>query len=183
MQKNLTALFGENHLLDERSVAFLTNALEKNNLPGFDYIEFKQSMAALAQMNLDEATAMKSAYATAATVGLTKDKLLQTAAHYKKIVDGERAGFAKAMAKQTIEKVSGKEKEVETLRATIEKQKQQIKQLEDQIAKYQKTIDSADEDVKAAKAKIDAAKEKFDFAHQSVMNQIDKDIENIQKYL
>jgi len=40
MQKNLTALFGENHLLDEKSVAFLTNALEKNNLPGFDYIEF-----------------------------------------------------------------------------------------------------------------------------------------------
>jgi len=182
MQKNLTALFGENHLLDERSVAFLTNALEKNNLPGFDYIEFKQSLAALTQM-MDEPTAFKSAYATAATVGLTKDKLLQTAAHYKKIVDGERAGFAKAMAKQTIEKVSGKEKEVETLRATIEKQKQQIKQLEDQIAKYQKTIDSADEDVKAAKAKIDAAKEKFDFAHQSVMNQIDKDIENIQKYL
>jgi len=182
MQKNLNALFGENHLLDERSVSFLTNALEKNNLPGFDYIEFKQSLAALTQM-MDESTAFKSAFATASTVGLTKDKLLQTATHYKKIIDGEKAGFAKAMAKQTIEKVAGKEKEVETLRATIEKHKQQIKQLEEQMAKYQKTIDGADEQVKAAKAKIDAAKEKFDFAHQSVMNQIDKDIENINKYL
>jgi len=114
---------------------------------------------------------------------MTKDKLLQTATHYQKIIDGEKAGFAKAMAKQTMEKVAGKEKEVETLRATIEKHKEQIKQLEAQIAKYQKTIDGADEQVKAAKAKIDGAKEKFDFAHQSVMNQIDKDIENIQKYI
>ena len=54
MSKNLKALFGEDHLLDEKSISFLTDALEKNNLPGFDYIEFKQSMASLAKLNIDE---------------------------------------------------------------------------------------------------------------------------------
>jgi len=183
MSKDLKSLFGENHLLDGKSVSFLTDALEKNNLPGFDYIEFKQSLAALANLNMDESTAMKSAFATAATVGLTKEKLLETAAHYKKILDGERSKFSKAMQNQMTKNIAGKEKEVETLRAQIIKHKEHIKQLEEQIGKYQKTIDTADESISAARGKIETAKEKFEYAHQSVMNQIEKDIEGIQKHL
>lgn len=183
MSKNLKSLFGEDHLLDEKSISFLTDALEKNNLPGFDYIEFKQSLAALAAMNIDEATAMKSAYATAATVGLTKKKLLDTAAHYKKILNGERDKFGKAMQNQMEKNISGKQKEVEKLKAQILKHKEKIQQLEEQIGKYQGTIDAADEKINAAKAKIDQAKDKFEFAHQSVMNQIEKDIEGIKEHL
>ena len=183
MSKNLKTLFGENHMLDEKSVSFLTNALEKNNLPGFDYIEFKQSLASLAKLNMDEETAMKSSFATAATVGLTKDKLLETALHYKKIIDGERTKFGNAMQNQMKKSIDGKANEVETLKAQIIKHKEHIKQLEEQITKHQKTIDTADEQINGAKAKIDQAKEKFEFAHQSVRNQIEKDIEGIQKFL
>jgi len=183
MSKNLKTLFGENHLLDDKSISFLTDALEKNNLPGFDYIEFKQSLAALSAMNMDEATAMKSAFATAATVGLTKKKLLDTAAHYKKILDGEKVKFGNAMQNQMTKNIAGKQKEVETLKAQIVKHQAKIKELEEQISKYQNTIDTADEKINAAKSKIDGAKEKFEFAHQSVMNQIEKDIEGIEKYL
>ena len=39
MSKNLKSLFGENHLLDEKSVSFLTDALEKNNLPGQPFLQ------------------------------------------------------------------------------------------------------------------------------------------------
>ena len=79
MQKNLKNIFGNDHGLDEKSVDYLTSALAKNNLPGFDYLEFKQSLAALADLGMDEPTAIKSAFATASTVGLTKDKLVKTA--------------------------------------------------------------------------------------------------------
>ena len=58
--------------LDDRSLEFLASALEKNNLPGFDYYEFKRAVVALRQMQLDEPTAHKSAFATAATGGVTK---------------------------------------------------------------------------------------------------------------
>lgn len=183
MAKNLKSIFGENHLLDERSVTFLTKALEKNNLPGFDYLEYKQSLAALANMNMDEETAFKSAYATASTMGLTKEKLLQTAAHYQKVINNEKEEFGKAMANQMNQKVAGKQQEVEKLKVQIEKHKAHIRQLEEQVAKFQKTIDSADEEVNSAREKIESASEKFEFAHQSVMNQIEKDVENINKYL
>ncbi|HNG89366.1 MAG TPA: hypothetical protein PK858_04155, partial [Saprospiraceae bacterium] len=76
--------------LDERSLDFLTKALEKNNLPGFDYFEFKRAVATLLEMKIDEDTAFKSAFATAATVGLTKEKLLDTAGYYRNLLDKEK---------------------------------------------------------------------------------------------
>jgi len=46
-----------------------------------------------------------------------------------------------------------------------------------------KILDTADEKINAATEKINQAKEKFEFAHQSVMNQIEKDIEGIHENL
>ncbi len=183
MQKDLKKVFGNTHGLDEKSVSFLTSALEKNNLPGFDYIEFKQSLAALSAMDMDEIIAYKSAFATASTVGLTKAKLLETAAHYKGILTKEKGQFDQAMQNQVQQKVAGKKEEVEKLKQQIQAHRQKIAQLEDQIGKYQKTVDNADAEINTAKEKIEATKKGFEFTHQSILNQIDKDVENINTYL
>lgn len=183
MLKDLKILFGEHHGLDERSVDFLTKALEKNNLPGFDYIEFKQSLAALTGMSMEEETAFKSAFATASTVGLTKDKLLKTAEHYKKILSKEKEQFDAALQKQMVQRVSSKQKEVEKLRKQIEEYKAKIEQLQEKIDKSQHTIDTADEHIQEAKSKIVSTKENFEHTLTSIVNQIDQDIENINRYL
>ncbi|MFT5165552.1 MAG: hypothetical protein ACI8P3_000779 [Saprospiraceae bacterium] len=183
MQKDLKTLFGTDHGLDEKSVEFLTNALEKSNLPGFDYIEFKLSIGALAQMNMDEATAFKSSFATASIVGLTKMKLLETAEHYKKVLKDEKAQFDVALQNQMQQRVASKQQEVIKLKDQIAKHEEKIAQLKAQISKFQATIDGADAQIDEAKAKIDNTRESFESTHQSILNQIEKDIENIQKYL
>ncbi len=183
MSNNLKKIFGDNHGLDNKSVDFLVGALEKNNLPGFDYIEFKQSLAALSAMSMDEATAFKSAFATASTVGLTKDKLIETANHYKKVLLNERSQFDNALQKQKHQKVDGKMKEVEKLKAQIDQYKQKIAQLEEQIGKNQKVIDNADAQMNESKAKIEETQQNFEHTHQSIINQINKDVDNINTYL
>ncbi len=183
MIKDLKTLFGKDHGLDQKSVEFLANALKKNNLPGFDYIEFKQSLAALGQMQMDESTAFKSAFATASTMGLTKEKLLQTAAHYLKIVENEKAQFQLAMQKQIQQRVDSKLAEVNKLKEQIVKHQEKIRQLEEQISKYQATIDGADAKVAEARQKIEATQHSFELTHQSIVNQIRKDIENIENLL
>lgn len=183
MQKKLKNIFGTNHGLDDKSVDYLTKALAKNNLPGFDYLEFKQSLAALADMGIDEATAMKSAFATAATVGLTKDKLVKTAHHYKQILATEKNQFDEALGNQLNKRVNSKRQEVEKLKVQIGKWKEQISKLETQIAQSQNTIDHADENISAEMSKIEATKTNFEHAYQSIENQVDKDIENVNLYL
>lgn len=183
MENKLKDIFGDFTGLDEKSVAFLTKALAKKNLPGFDYLEFKQSLRALAALNMDEETAVKSAFATASTMGLTKEKLNKSITHYKKVLSDERDQFELALQNQTSKKVEGKKKEVETLRGQIVKWEEQMKKLQEQILKSQQTIDTADSAIEAEVNKIQSTKEKFEHTYRSVVNQIEKDSGNIELFL
>lgn len=183
MQKDLKAFFGDHHGLDERSINALAKALEKNNLPGFDYIEFKQALGRLQDMDMDESTAFRSAFATASTVGLTKEKLLKTADHYRKILTKEKQQFDDSLKRQMEQRVSAKQQEVEKLKKQIEDHKAKIRQLQEKVEKAQVTIDHSDEHIQEAKTKLLDTKEKFDYALQSIVNEIEKDIENIGTYL
>lgn len=183
MQKNLKTIFGNHHGLDDRSIDVLTKALETANLPGFDYLEFKQSLAALSGMHMDEPLAIKSAFATAATMGLTKEKLLQTAEHYKKVLLAEKAEFSKALQENLRSKVEGKRVEVEKLKKQVDEHRAKIQELEEAIQKKLAVIGAADEQIQSDKERIEATGESFEITLQSLMNQIQVDIQNIQQYL
>ena len=190
MQKDLKSLFGDHHGLDERSVSALTRALANENLPGFDYIEFKQALARLRDMGMDESTAFKSAYATASTMGLTKEKLLNTAQHYKKVLDNENEHFEESLKRQMEQRVKAKMEEVEKMKkqvaafqSKIDELESKIKGLETNIQKGEKTIASAGEDIQAAKEKLLSTKDAFQHALQSISNEIQKDIESMDTYL
>lgn len=182
-KKKLKDLFGKDHGLDEKSIRFLTNALEKNNLPGFDYIEFKQSLLALEAMDMEEEVAVKSAFATASTLGLTKDKLLKTAEHYKKVLMNEKVQFDAALQKRVQQRIGAKEAELEKLKKQIQDYKSKIAQLEEKIAKNQETIESQDDVIQKEKDKIESTKDGFELTLQSIVNAIDKDVETINLYI
>ena len=183
MQKNLSELFGSHPELEQKFVSLFIKTLEKNNQPGFDYIEFKQSLGAMAKMNIDESTAIRSAFATASTVGLTKKKLMESANYYAKIINQEKEHFDAALAKRINQKVGGKVKEVEKLKEQIIKYNEKIAQLKAQIEKHQHTIDTADEQIQAEKEKIIGTQNNFERTHENFIDQIKGDIENFKTYL
>lgn len=185
MQKNLKSFFkAQGEHLDQKSVDFLIQSLEKNNLPGFDYIEFKQSLASLAQMlDLSEDMRYKSAFASAMAMGLTRDKLLNSAEHYKKILSSEKVQFDAALQKQIEQRVSAKRSEVEKLRKQIDEFQKKIKELEQKIQDTQSTISQQDDLIQAAMNKIETTKNGFESTMFSIMQEIDHDIQNILKYL
>ena len=96
-------------------------------MEGFDYFEFKQSLATLSKMPLDEATQFKSAFATAATMGITKENLLQSADYYKKVLHKEKEKFDVAVKGQNNANVLKKKEELETLKKVILEKSAQIK--------------------------------------------------------
>jgi hypothetical protein len=168
---------------DDRSLEFLVSAIEKNNLPGFDYYEYKRAVATLKQMNLDEATAHKSAFATAETVGLTKEKLIETAAYYRNVIVREKEHFDQALQNQNSVKVTAREQEIKRLRDQIERHKAEISRLQDEIAAYLGEAEKAETAVKQESEKLEKARSAFERTHQAVLLAFDKDIENMHKYL
>jgi predicted nucleic acid-binding Zn-ribbon protein len=169
--------------LDDRSLEFLTSAIEKNNLPGFDYFEFKRAVVTLVGMNIDEATAFKSAFATAATLGLTKEKLVETAAYYNNVITKEKDQFDAALQNQTKVKVSAREEEIKRLRDQIERHKSDITRLQDEIAGYLNQIEVAESSAKTEGEKLVKAQSAFEATHKALGLQIEKDIESIHQYI
>lgn len=175
--------FGEHHGLDERSMESLVTALERENLPGFDYLEFKQALARLQTLDMDEGMVFKSAFATASTIGVTKEKLLKTAQHYKQVLSKEKKSFDAAMNKQVKAKIDGKRREVEMLKKKLSEYEAKIEELEKRRAQATQTIEQADETIQNAQNGIDEVKTRFETTLTALVNQIDKDIADIDMYL
>mgnify|MGYP000865900390 CR=1 FL=1 len=169
--------------LDDRSLEFLTQALEKNNLPGFDYLEFKRAVVQLQELKLEEAVAYKSAFSTASTIGLTKEKLFETAAYYRNLIEKEQAQFTQALENQNATKVAGQQLEVSRLRDQIERNKTEILRLQDEMAGYLTQVEKAESTAKLESAKLEKAKASFEKTHQALLLHIDKDVENLHKHL
>ncbi|MBL7826960.1 MAG: hypothetical protein JNJ57_10045 [Saprospiraceae bacterium] len=169
--------------LDDRSLEFLTQSIERNNLPGFDYLEFKRAIVQLKALNQDEATAYKSAFTTASTLGLTKEKLIETAGYYRNLVEKEQAHFAQALENQSNVKVASRNQEIARLKDQIERHKTEIARLQDELATYLNDVQQAETAVKAESEKLEKAKSAFEKTHQALLLHIDRDIENLHKLL
>ncbi len=183
MLNELKGIFDNGEGIDEKSLDFLIGALDKNNLKGFDYLEYKLSLGRLAQIGMDQEVAFKSAFATATTVGLTKEKLVSSAQHYKEVLGHEKQQFDKALKNQLEKRVKSKRTEVEKLKNQIAAWKDQIDKLQNRIATSQATIDSADQNIQSEMDKIENTKASFENTHQSILVQIDEDLSTIQQFI
>lgn len=176
-------IFEDSEALDPRSMDSLVKALERENLPGFDYLEFKRALYALRALNLDEATAIRSAFATASTLGLTKEKLLKSAAYYKGVLDNEKKTFDEAMQKQIALKVETKRKEVALMQQKIIEYQSTIQKLQAEIAKAEAIIRQSDEAIQSAQDNIEDVRMKFEKTHDVMTRQILDDVNDFQQYL
>ncbi|MEL6275113.1 MAG: hypothetical protein AAFU03_08430 [Bacteroidota bacterium] len=168
---------------DERFVDVLMKALEKNNREGFDYLEFKQSLAALGKMGIDGDMALKSAFATGSTMGLTVDTLLKSAAFYQQVLLDEKAEFEASLQRHFTQRVEGKRKETAGLKKKMADWQKKIDQLQKQINEAQATIDSADAQIESAKAKAKENQDRFNATLKLISEAITTDVSDIKRVL
>ena len=118
----------------------LLAAMDKNNLDGFDYLEFKQSLKSLEKMPMDEATRYQSAFAMAKTMGATPEQLVKTAGHYIAILQQEEKKFGQAVAAQRSRQIGGRENQIKQMEAGIKQKAEHIKKLTQEIEADQKKL-------------------------------------------
>ena len=168
---------------DDRFANVLMKALEDKNLEGFDYLEFKQSVAKLQEMGMDQDTALRSAFATGTTVGLTLEKLVKTARYYTEVLQDEKSKFMNSMEKHLMSNVEGKAKQTGELKKRIANYEAKIEQLQAEVAKARQTIADAEQVINAAKDKAAVNQKGFDDALDVITSVIRRDVEDIQRVL
>lgn len=161
----------------------LFNALEKNNLPGLDYLEYRQSLQSLEKMPMDEKVRYQSAFAMAQAMGATPHKLIESASHYINVLKGEEAKFEQALAKQEASKIQGREQQIGQLNAAIQQKAEQIKKLTQEMEQHHHQMEQLQRDIQEATTLMATTKNDFIASYNALVAQILKDVENMKNYL
>ncbi len=170
-------------VVDNQIVEQLLKKVGEHNLEGFDYFEYKQSLQALDKMSMDEATKYRSAFATASTMGITLQKLLDSANFYLEVLDQQDVNFKEEANKKKQQQVEKKETEASQLEKEIKRHQEQIKQLKEKIARKQTRIEELQREVKIDKVKIDKERNNFLASFNFLRSQFADDVAKMKKYL
>ena len=169
--------------IDEAISTKLLQAIEANNQEGFDYLEYKKSLKSLEKLPMDEATKYRSAFATASTMGVTLNKLLDSAQFYLSVLEKEQQKFTSASNGQFKASIDKKNEEVELLKKMIADKSEQIKKLTQEIGQHQAKVETTVDYIADAKHRIEATKNNFNSTWQSLKAQIEQDTVNMKQFL
>jgi predicted RNase H-like nuclease (RuvC/YqgF family) len=157
--------------------------MDKNNLQGFDYIEFKQFLKSLDKMEMDEATKFRSAFATGQTMGATKENLINSGNRYLEILKQEEERFEQAVKNQRSKSIDDRQSGIAMLEKSISEKEQQIAELATEIENARKEIQQRREEVALAQAKVLQTQSDFQHTYKLLMGQVREDIQKINTYL
>ncbi len=161
----------------------LFKAIEQNNLDGFDYLEFRNSLLSLEKMQMDEATRFQSAAAMAETLGVTPEQILQSADHYLNVLKAEEHKFQDALKGQRKKQIGSKEEEMKKIEQQVKEKSVRIQQLQKEIQADQKKAEALSTQIHNATVKVRQTSADFEASFASVANRIAEDVEKIKKYL
>lgn len=168
---------------DPKFVEVLLKAIEANNLDGFDYLEFKQSLQNLSNVQMDEKTKYQSAFAMAKTMGATPSKLVNSAQHYINVLKKEESKFVDALKNQRQKQVHDREKGIQQKEKLIIDKQKRIEQLQKEIEADKKSLDTDKAAINQSMAKVEATKQGFVNAYNGVLGQIQNDIQKMNQYI
>ena len=169
--------------VNEKFVDLLLGAMQKNNLDGLDYLEFKESLETLSKMPMDEATRYKSAYAVVKAMGTNVHKLIQTANHYIDILNKEKEAFNGDVLEKMKGKLEDEKKVISLLQKSIKDKRKQIQQLTKDIDNVQRQIIDKTAEIDRYGEEFISIEKDFSVTFKLIKSKIDTDIENMRAYL
>lgn len=169
--------------VSEKFLNVLLEALDRSDLDGFDYMEFKKFLKSLDNVDLDEATKFRTAYATGQTMGASKENLISSAGRYLDVLKQEESRFEQAVHNQRSKVVEEKQSGISALEQQVTEHEKEIARLTQEIEKNRKEVQQRKEEVALAQAKIEQTKSDFEHTYHHLMTELQEDVEKIRKYL
>ncbi|MBK8515670.1 MAG: hypothetical protein IPL55_05080 [Saprospiraceae bacterium] len=168
---------------DQKFVDLLLKAIESNNIEGFDYLEYKNSLKSISNVIPDESMRFKSAFEMARTMGLTKQKLIDSANHYVDILNNENNKFKDALDNQKAKQIQGKADQLSSVEKAISEKQQLIEKLNNEIATAKSQLDTFKTEIDDAVVKLDLTNQQFVASYNLVRSQIIEDIDKMKTNL
>jgi uncharacterized phage infection (PIP) family protein YhgE len=171
--------------VDRKFVEHFVSLLEKANLPGPDYFEYKQALQSMEGLGLGEEKQFQAAWASFKAMGGIKDiSILRTSAdQYLGILDKDRVSFLKDVEKAIHDRVGALQNEHKKLEDSNESLTQQITDIQKRIDENKNRLGQISGEITEQSAKITANKDSFELTYGSFVDQIKSDLNKINQYL
>lgn len=178
--QNVTNMTG---VADEKMVQILMDVIAKNNIPGQDYFEFKQTLDALASSGIPEATKYLTIFTTFKVQGCTKETLLSSIDKYVSVVKAEQVSFDAEMAAQKEAKINGKNSQIDDARKKIDEWNKQIEAINKQIAEANTFVITASQELQNEQLKLQMTETQFKSSVDKVVGMLMSDKEKINSFI
>lgn len=166
---------------NEKHIELLMSALEHNNIDGFDYLEYKNSLLSISSVITDESMRFKSAYEMAKTMGMDKKKLLDSANFYLNILSGEQKKFMDALENQKARQIETRVNTIGNLEKNIAEKKKMIENLNKELESISDQMLKLKQEINEEVQKIEITNKQFLASYNHVTGQITGDIEKINQ--
>ena len=168
--------------IDEDIKKQLLGVLSENNIQGYDYFEFRESLQNMKSVIPSEPDRFKAAYAAVASL-VTVDRLVQTADVYVGALQKRKQEFDQYTQGLMEQKVESKETQAKSIEQDMAKMQEQITKLNQNIVQLQEKKTALLNESVAEKSKIEIVKMNFDITYQAVVSNIEQDKQKIKTYL
>lgn len=157
----------------------LHKAMDKANLPGEDYYELTKAVDAMKAISLSEEDKLKTALAALSTKGLTKGKVLDSAAYYLEVLENEKRKFYAAFENKIKGSINADKKRITQLKEAIKEKNTSILELKTIIEESKVKIKELETEISKSDEKVAGIEESFLYTYEHVINKIKKDIERV----
>jgi hypothetical protein len=169
--------------VDDKFLEVLFGALDEKNKEGFDYMEFKEFLRSLANVPMEDKTRYQSAFATAQTMGATKENIVSSAKEYIKILAQEQVKFQQALDGQKEKNLTTKHQEIQREEQEIRKKEEEMERLKKEIEGHRNHITTLEVEINEASQRLGETADNFEATYQALLEQIQQDITNIESHL
>lgn len=156
---------------------------DQANLPGPDYFEFWKMMETLEAHIPDEKARIAAVFASLSIQGLSKQKLIESATHYKMVLQKDKAEFERAFNQKVNAELDNRKKHIADLEKKIAANSEMIQKLTQEITASQKNIATLKSEIVMEEQKLMVNKGGYTVACEAMMKHIHDDIQKIQTTL
>lgn len=164
---------------DEEMVNKLWQVIIEENLPGPDYVELKNNVAAISESGLttDENQMFKAAYKVLkrSYPQLTKEIISNSIEKYKDIIEKEKKNGLEQFEELRKTKVGSKNAEIETLKQRRETLEEEIRKKKEELGNIAVQLDKLEDEVQENTSTITRQIEKFESSVKKVLQILNGD--------
>lgn len=164
-------------------VDFLYKVRTDNNIQGPDYHEFSIALDDYKADIADEAQRVKLAFKSFKSMGVTPQKLVETANHYKKLYAEKRAAFDATIDKEIKNAVGTRKADVDSLNSRNASIDAEIEKLQKEKSTNEARIVTLNDEINSNSSRLNERKLDFQVTYDDVVGEIDRNLNLIQQHL